>query len=184
MSHIPLLDPTPRNAPISGRRRTSVGCRAEGPTTAPATVAPAYTADSARQAAAALMRLFMDQGVPGFGFADPEDLEDGPGTRGGTSAVPVGAADGRGAAGPESRAASASTAAASGSPATSRAATASNESPSALRRRRRRVRFVRRGLVTGRTRAEEGSHGRHVSAAPPATVPGGPAVVHGGEEER
>ncbi|MFI8308082.1 hypothetical protein ACIF80_32660 [Streptomyces sp. NPDC085927] len=184
MSYIPLLNSTPRNALVGGRRRTSAGCRAEGPTSALATVAPAYTADSARLAAAALMRLFMDQGVPGFGFADPQGPEDGPGTAGGTAAVPVGAADGRGAAGPDSRAARASTAAASGSPAPGRTATAQPESPLALRRRRRRVRFARRGLVTGRTRAEEDRHGRPADTAPPATAPGGPAAARGGEEER
>jgi hypothetical protein len=184
MSYIPLLGSTPRNALISGCRRTSVGCHAEGPTSALATVAPAYTADSARLAAAALMRLFMDQGVPGFGFADPQGLEDGLGTGEGASTAPVGAADGRGAAGPGCRAAGAPTTAASGPPAPSRAATAETESPLALRRRRRRVRFARRGLVTGRTQAEEDRHGRHVNAAPPTTAPGDPAVVHGGEEER
>lgn len=114
MSYIPLLGSTPRNALISGCRRTSVGCHAEGPTSALATVAPAYTADSARLAAAALMRLFMDQGVPGFGFADPQGLEDGLGTGEGASTAPVGAADGRGAAGPGCRAAGAPTTAASG----------------------------------------------------------------------
>ncbi|MFF5160725.1 hypothetical protein ACFY3N_31690 [Streptomyces sp. NPDC000348] len=184
MSDIPLSDSATRNVPVGGRRRASTGCRADGPTTVPTAAAPAYTADSARLAAAALMRLFMDRGVPGFGFAGPEDPEDEPGTGGRSPAAPAGATGDRGAAGPEGRAAKASTTLASGPPETGRAATARSESPSALRRRRRAVRSVRRGLLTDRTQAEEGRHGRYVSATPPTTVPGGPAVVHGTEEER
>lgn len=182
MSYIPLLGSPPGNAPAGRRRRTPVGCRAEERTTAPATVTSAYTADSARLAAASLMRLFMDQGVLGFGPARPEDLEGGPGAGVERPAVPAGAADDQDAAESGRRAASASTAAAPGSPAAGRAAR--NASPSAPRRRRRRVRFVRRGLVAGRTQAAEGRHGQYASATPHGTVPSDPAVVHDGEEER
>ncbi|MER7900495.1 hypothetical protein ABTX62_31520 [Streptomyces sp. NPDC096046] len=73
MSEMPLTVPEARGGPVTGHRHQSPAVLTHDQSTrAPAAGASEYTSASAKNAAAALMRLLHDAGVFGFGIAEPE----------------------------------------------------------------------------------------------------------------